>query len=209
MPEDGRHDAAGHKQGALFARRPTAVDLFAGAGGLSLGFEQAGFDVVAAVEYDPVHAATHEFNFPRAQVICADIASLTAEALQQAAERGYTAHGHTAALDEIDVLFGGPPCQGFSAIGQRLIDDKRNQLVFHFFRLVSELCPRYFVMENVPGIGRGGHASILAQLVCEFEDAGYRIIQPHQILNAMNFGVPQDRSRLFLIGARADAELPT
>src|SRR4051794_36737984 len=94
-------------------RRPVALDLFAGAGGLSLGLEQAGFDVVAAVEYDPVHAATHEYNFPRTKVLCADVSALRPEALGSAVRAGMAASGHD--LDtwdgEIDLIAGGPPCQ--------------------------------------------------------------------------------------------------
>lgn len=188
-----------------------AVDLFAGAGGLSLGLEQAGFDVAAAVEYDPVHAATHEFNFPMTKVLCADVsAPLAAESLRAAVREGMRAHGHDIEVwdGEIDLIAGGPPCQGFSWIGKRLIDDKRNQLVFHFFRLVSELRPRYFVMENVPGMAQGGHASILDELIAEFEEAGYRFPdeQKYRTLNASDFGVPQERRRLFLIGTREDQE---
>lgn len=195
----------------LGPRRPIAVDLFAGAGGLSLGLEQAGFDVVAAVEYDPVHAATHEFNFPKTKVLCADVSKpLQPSALVAAVGVGLDAHGHDLAKwdGELDLIAGGPPCQGFSFIGKRLVDDKRNQLVFHFFRLVSALRPRYFVMENVPGMAKGGHASILDELIAEFEEAGYRFPDgdKYRVINAANFGVPQERHRLFLIGTRADQE---
>ncbi len=190
------------------ARRPVAVDLFAGAGGLSLGLEQAGFDVAAAVEYDPVHAATHEFNFPATKVLCADVsAPLEAEALSTAVREGLALHGRGAAWDgTLDLIAGGPPCQGFSFIGKRLVDDSRNQLVFHFLRLVSELRPRYFIMENVPGMARGGHRSILDELIREFEERGYRFPERQKfgILNAADFGVPQERYRLFLLGSRDD-----
>ena len=113
-------------------RRPVAVDLFAGAGGLSLGLEQAGFDIAAAVEYDPVHAAAHKFNFPHTAVLCSDVSGLRANALRVAIRRGLAAHGRD--LDawdgQVDLLAGGPPCQGFSLIGKRLVDDLRNRLVF-------------------------------------------------------------------------------
>ncbi|HEV7401203.1 MAG TPA: DNA cytosine methyltransferase [Solirubrobacterales bacterium] len=209
MPTDSDPKGAGRRSRS---RRPLAVDLFAGAGGLSLGLEQAGFDVLTAVEYDPVHAAAHEFNFPQTKVLCADISALSADDLKAAARAGMSAHGHDAEEwdGEFDLIAGGPPCQGFSFIGKRLVDDKRNQLVFHFFRLVSELRPRYFVMENVPGMARGGHASILDKLISEFEEAGYRFpeeemeAKKHRILNAADFGVPQERNRLFLIGTRKD-----
>jgi DNA (cytosine-5)-methyltransferase 1 len=180
---------------------------------LSLGLEQAGFDVVAAVEYDPVHAAVHAFNFPLTEVLCADVsAPLPPERLLGAVATGLAKHGRDAASWDrtIDLIAGGPPCQGFSWIGKRLIDDKRNQLVFHFFRLVSALEPRCFVMENVPGMAQGGHASILDELIAEFEEAGYRFpdngTNKYRILNASDFGVPQDRRRLFLIGTREDQD---
>lgn len=212
MPNDSCEVAPSGAHGVRQVRRPIAVDLFSGAGGLSLGLEQAGFDVAAAVEYDPVHAATHEYNFPLTSVLCADVsAPLDAAVVIEAVKAGMHKHGHNiAAWDgEIDLVAGGPPCQGFSWIGKRLIDDKRNGLVFHFFRLVSTLRPRYFVMENVPGMAQGGHSSILAELVAEFEDVGYRFPagkERHRILNAADFGVPQDRRRLFLIGTREDQE---
>lgn len=190
-------------------QRPTAIDLFAGAGGLALGFEQAGFDVLAAVEYDPVHAAVHEFNFPHTEVLCADVSKLTADDLLDAARNGAEKHGRVAGCTgQLDVMFGGPPCQGFSTIGKRLVDDSRNNLVFHFFRLVTKLRPRYFVMENVPGMKLGGHASILSRLIEEFQQAGYEIAIPPQVLNAAEYGVPQDRKRLFLFGALRGQSLP-
>ena len=180
-------------------KRPIAIDLFAGVGGMSLGFEQAGFDVVAAVEYDPIHAATHELNFPRCSVICRDVRTLSGRDIRSAAGLGNRT---------VDVVFGGPPCQGFSLMGQRVLDDPRNSLVFHFLRLVGELKPRAFVMENVPGIATGPHTELLSELIDRFKGLGYKVRQPHRILNAANFGVPQDRRRLFLIGARSDTFLP-
>lgn len=116
--------------------RPIGIDLFAGAGGLSLGFEQAGFDIAAAVEIDPIHCATHEYNFPNSTAICASVVDITGEEIRRKAHLGDA---------DIDVVFGGAPCQGFSMIGKRALDDPRNQLVFHFVRLVSELQPKYFV----------------------------------------------------------------
>ncbi len=186
--------------------RPTTIDLFAGCGGLSLGLEQAGFDVVASLEYDPVHAATHEFNFPLTASICADIQAVETDTLRDAVREGARRHGNrssAARRGEVDVVVGGPPCQGFSTIGKRLIDDKRNRLVFHFFRAVADLRPKYFVMENVPGMRAGGHAGILTRLVEEFERIGYQVPKP-KILNAADYGVPQSRTRLFVLGARED-----
>jgi DNA (cytosine-5)-methyltransferase 1 len=179
-------------------RRPVAVDLFAGAGGLSLGLERAGFDVLAAVEFDPIHAAIHELNFPpgHTATICKSVRDLSGDEIRRAAglER-----------EEIDTVVGGPPCQGFSLIGHRVLDDPRNNLVDHFRRLVVELQPTTFVMENVPGMATGQHHRLLDELLERFDRDGYEV--RHQILNAANFGVPQDRRRLFLIGYRRSAGL--
>jgi DNA (cytosine-5)-methyltransferase 1 len=194
-------------------RRPVAVDFFSGAGGLSAGLESAGFDVLCASDYDPVHAATHEFNFPDTATLCGDISRLTASDVIGAAKVGAEAHGLSGWKGKIDLVAGGPPCQGFSFIGKRLIDDERNQLVFHFFRLIEEIRPRYFLMENVPGMASGGQAGVLEQLVENFEGIGYRFPEGNwKILNAADFGVPQNRKRLFLIGAgkgEVVAALPT
>lgn len=178
--------------------RPVAVDLFAGAGGLALGFEQAGFDVVSAVEYDPVHAVIHELNCPRTKVICRNIREMTGADIRSESGLGDR---------EIDVLIGGPPCQGFSLIGQRVLDDPRNNLVIHFVRLLRELKPRSFVMENVAGMAAGSHHQLLDELIEAMQAAGYSVRLPYKILQAADFGVPQDRRRLFLLGARSGLEL--
>ena len=176
--------------------RPTVLDLFAGVGGLGLGFEQAGFDVVGAVELDPVHAATHLYNFPECAVLCGDATKLGGRDV-----RDRVAH-------PIDVVVGGAPCQGFSLIGQRALDDPRNQLVRHFLRLVGELRPAVFVLENVKGLTVGRHRKFLDEVVAQAESAGYHVTLPWQILNARDFGVPQDRQRVFLLGAREDIPPP-
>ncbi|GBE91777.1 DNA cytosine methyltransferase [Nostoc cycadae] len=180
-------------------RRPIAVDLFAGAGGMSLGFEQAGFDVLAAVEIDPIHCATHEFNFPSCTVLCKSVEDTTGEEIRQRAKIGDR---------EIDAVICGSPCQGFSLMGKRVFDDPRNSLVFHFHRLVLELQPKYFVMENVRGITVGEHKQILKSLISEFQSHGYQVEENYQVLNAAHYGVPQSRERLFLLGARQDVKLP-
>ncbi|TAG34482.1 MAG: DNA cytosine methyltransferase [Polaromonas sp.] len=180
--------------------RPIGIDLFAGAGGLSLGFEQAGFDIAAAVEIDPIHCATHEFNFPYSKVICASVVNLSGAEIRRIAGIGQA---------QVDVVFGGAPCQGFSMIGKRALDDARNQLVFHFVRLVTELQPKYFVFENVKGLTLGKHARFLNELIDALRESGYQVLLPYEVLNAADFGVPQDRRRLFLMGARADQRLPS
>jgi DNA (cytosine-5)-methyltransferase 1 len=178
--------------------RPIGIDLFAGAGGLSLGFEQAGFDVAAAVEIDPIHCAVHEFNFPKTKTICGDVSKISGTDIRRAAGIG---------AEEIDVVFGGAPCQGFSMIGQRAMDDPRNGLVFHFVRLVRELKPKYFLFENVKGLTVGQHRQFLDEIVEEFGRT-YNVLLPYRVLNAADYGVPQDRRRLFLTGARRGLALP-
>lgn len=115
--------------------RPIGIDLFAGAGGMSLGFEQAGFDVRAAVEIDPIHCAVHKFNFSECAVIPKSVVGLTAKEIREAAGLEN---------EEVDVVFGGPPCQGFSLIGHRSLDDPRNKLVLEFVRIVAELDAKAF-----------------------------------------------------------------
>ncbi len=179
--------------------RPIGVDLFAGAGGLSLGFEQAGFDVVAAVEYDTIHAATHHFNFPNTTVLACSVVGLRGAEIRKRADIGDC---------DIDVVFGGAPCQGFSMIGKRALDDPRNQLVKEFVRIVDELHPKTFVFENVKGLTVGKHREFLRELIVAFEEIGYRVQLPWRILNASHYGVPQNRERLILMGARQGIEIP-
>ena len=143
------------------SNRPIAIDLFAGAGGLSLGFEQAGFDVVAAIDIDPIHCAVHKFNFPKAEVIARSVVGLTGEEVRLRAGIGKRS---------VDCVFGGPPCQGFSLIGHRMLEDPRNSLVLEFVRLVAELNARTFVFENVKGLTVGQHKNFLVELVEAFQD---------------------------------------
>lgn len=180
-------------------RRPIGIDLFSGAGGLSLGFEQAGFDVVAAVEVDPVHAAIHKFNFPECTVIPRSVIGLSGCEIRRRADIGDR---------PVEVVFGGAPCQGFSLIGQRVLDDPRNALVREFVRIVAELNASYFVFENVKGLTLGKHKRFLDELIRAFRAVGYRVQLPWRVLNACSYGVPQDRQRLFLLGAKEGLSLP-
>ena len=170
--------------------RPTAIDLFAGIGGLSLGLEQAGFDVVAAVEADPTAALMHKLNFMHTKVFCKDICNVTADELLQAVGNR-----------PLGLLAGGPPCQGFSSMGKHYIDDLRNQLVFQFARLVKELRPRMLLIENVRGMHEGESKQILDELIRRLQHAGYHILLPYRILCTSHYGIPQERRRLFLIGS--------
>lgn len=182
------------------SKRPIGIDLFAGAGGMSLGFEQAGFDIAAAVEIDPIHCATHEYNFPYSKAICASVTDLTGQGIRQRAGIG---------AREVDVVFGGAPCQGFSLIGKRVLDDPRNELASHYVRLVAELQPKYCVFENVKGLTLGKHRKFLDEMIAALDKAGYDVVMPYQVLNAADYGVPQSRQRLFLMGSRKDLVAPT
>jgi DNA (cytosine-5)-methyltransferase 1 len=183
-------------------RRPVAIDLFAGAGGLSLGFEMAGFDVIAAVEYDPVHAATHAFNFPKAPVLCKDIRKVSGQELVDVARAGWSLHNPSSEPWDgiVDVLIGGPSCQGFSAMGKQAVGDDRNELIGEFVRMVEELRPRAFVMENVPGILATQFKDLVGDAVERFEGAGYTLGNYRETLDATSFGVPQRRKRVVFVG---------
>jgi DNA (cytosine-5)-methyltransferase 1 len=179
--------------------RPIGIDLFSGVGGLSLGFEQAGFDVMAAVEYDPIHAAAHAFNFPECAVLARSVVGLTGIEIRRVANIGDK---------RVDVVFGGPPCQGFSMIGQRVLDDPRNSLVREFVRIVRELDANTFVFENVKGLTVGMHRRFLEELIEEFRAIGYNVRLPWRVLNAVSYGTPQVRERLILMGAKNGLKLP-
>ena len=179
--------------------RPIGIDLFAGAGGLSLGFEQAGFDVVGAIEIDPIHCAVHKFNFPETPVIARTIEGLTANEVRRLLGIGSR---------NVDCVFGGPPCQGFSMIGRRALQDPRNRLVGDFVNLVADLDARTFVFENVKGLTVGAQKTFLAEIVEAFDKRGYNIRLPWRVLDAANYGVPQHRERLILLGAKKGTRLP-
>ena len=164
---------------------------------MSLGLEAAGFDVAVSVEFDAVHALVHHFNFPYGTTMCRDISTVGgSEILTELDSKGYST--------EVDLIAGGPPCQGFSHMGKRQIDDPRNSLVFEYLRIISEIKPKYFVFENVPGIATGEHRQFLDELIHEFEILGYQIEKPVRILDASEFGAPQKRRRLIILGSRAD-----
>jgi len=179
--------------------RPMVVDLFAGAGGMSLGFEQAGFTVAGAVEIDPVHATIHHYNFPRSTTIVRSVTGLSGAEIVRSLGSG---------VRSVDVVIGGAPCQGFSMIGHRALDDPRNSLVREYVRIVAELGASYFVFENVKGLTVGRHRQFLEEVIEAFAARGYDVRLPWRVLNAARYGVPQNRERLFLLGAKRGLRLP-
>jgi len=161
-----------------------AIDLFAGVGGLSLGFEQAGFEVVMANEYDTSIAKSYIKNHPNTDVIIGDIKTLP---LKDTFKKY---------VGKIDVVIGGPPCQGFSQKGQRrTINDERNYLFKYFFNVVSFVKPEFFLMENVPNLLTTEKGFFKKEIIELFETLGYSVIA--ETINAADFGVPQNRNRAF------------
>lgn len=170
-------------------REFTAISLFAGAGGLDIGFENAGFKVIWANDFDADSCKTHE-NWSSAKVVCGDIAKIDASEIPDA-----------------DIMLGGFPCQGFSLSGPRKIDDSRNVLYKHYVRIVKAKRPLMFVGENVKGLLTMGGGSIIEAIVAEFEDCGYDVY--YKLLNAKNYGVPEDRERVIIVGFRKDLGMTT
>jgi DNA (cytosine-5)-methyltransferase 1 len=179
--------------------RPVGLDLFCCAGGMSLGFEQAGFDVLGAVDIEEIHTETHLKNFPNCKTWCTDLSTAHGEQLR---------HETGIGEKQIAAIFAGPPCQGFSLIGKRLQNDPRNLLLLDLARLIVELSPSYFVVENVAGIMLGEAKSVLDKFVDHLESAGYCIVKPIQVLDAAEFGVPQRRRRVFVMGYTEGAIAP-
>lgn len=169
------------------------IDLFAGCGGLSTGYEMAGFDIPLAIEKDEWASETYKFNHENTEVITGDITEI--KDIKKIVKKYGT----------IDGIIGGPPCQGFSLSGKRDPKDPRNSLFMDFVRFVKEIKPKFFMMENVPGIlsmktSRG--ESVVDLIMNEYENAGYNAI--YKILNAAEYGVPQTRTRVIFIGIRKD-----
>ncbi len=175
--------------------QPTAIDLFSGAGGITLGLTNAGFNVVFCSDIDPACERTHLLNFPTIPFARTEIEKLRGKDILKSA--GLKA-------GELDLLIGGPPCQGFSIIGQREMWDPRNGLFHEFLRLAEELKPRCVVLENVTGLATLGKGAVLREIGRAFNEAGYTV-ECAELL-AAQYGVPQMRWRMFFIGWRFDQE---
>ena len=173
--------------------KPTVISTFAGCGGSSLGYQMAGFHELLAVEWDQNAVDTFRLNFPDVPVYHGDIAKLTgAECMRLAGIRG----------GQLDVLDGSPPCQGFSTAGKRKFNDPRNSLFKEYARLLQELQPKAFVMENVTGMIKGCMKQAYLQIIKFLRECGYKA--KGEVLNAMYYGVPQSRERVIIIGIRED-----
>lgn len=166
-------------------RNLRAIDLFCGTGGFSRGAIAAGFDVVAAFDIDANLTHSHHYNFPDTKLYLEDVSKLTGADIL------------TKTGGDIDLMFGGPPCQGFSMMGKRKVDDPRRELLGHFFRLVSEVKPAVFVMENVEGLLFGNAKDVLHSALSHLR--GYTVLDP-MVLDASSFGAATKRKRAFVIG---------
>lgn len=171
--------------------KPTFIDLFSGCGGMSLGFEMAGFQPILAIDNWSDALRTYQVNNPGVPVLEADLMSLEVEAVARDCPRP-------------TMIIGGPPCQGFSISGKRDPNDPRNILYQSFVNFVDLLRPKFFVMENVPNMASMGEGVILRAAVEEFEALGYKVSS--QTLLASDFGVPQNRRRLFVVGVASDCK---
>ena len=165
-------------------REFTAISLFCGAGGLDIGFERAGFRTIWANDFDRDACKTHS-SWSTANVICGDVAKIDASDIPDA-----------------DIMLGGFPCQGFSLSGPRKIDDSRNVLYRHYVRILRAKQPLMFVGENVKGLLTMGNGDIFEAICDDFANAGYTVFA--KLLNAKDYGVPQDRERVIIVGFRND-----
>ena len=169
------------------------IDLFSGVGGLSLGFRLAGYDVVLANEVDNSIAESYQRNHPHTQMINEDITKIDIASI------------FSEYVNTTDIIVGGPPCQGFSQKGQRkTINDPRNFLFNYYFKVVEYVRPRFFVIENVPNILTAEKGFFKQEITELFQGIGYSL--SCKVLNAADYGVPQNRHRAFIIGNRIGVE---
>jgi DNA (cytosine-5)-methyltransferase 1 len=186
----------------------TLIDLFAGAGGMSLGFEMTGeFKILGAIDNWEPAVNTFRLNHPDIpddRIMCADVSDYFPVGDQ---ERKYKIP-EWIKTNSVDVVIGGPPCQGMSLAGKRISDDPRNYLFKSFIKAVAYIKPKIFIMENVPGLLSTAHGEINKAILSAFSDIGYNHFDKHipQILNAECYGVPQIRRRLFYVGFRDDLD---
>lgn len=172
-------------------KRPKAISLFAGAGGCSLGFKQAGYDIVYATDFDKAAIETYKINFPETFAECKDINNIDFTQLlsELKLQQG-----------EIDILIGGPPCQGFSTAGPRFWDDPRNHLLKQYVRALEIIKPKWFLMENVEGLLTSNNGEYVKESVKAFVKLGYAVRL--EKVYSQEYGVPQRRKRVIVIGNR-------
>ncbi|MDO8505114.1 MAG: DNA cytosine methyltransferase [bacterium] len=172
------------------------IDLFSGVGGLSYGFaHDDNFDIVAANEILPNMAKAYSLNHPAAKVYAEDIKDFNVQKIEK--------DMHIKA-NEIDIIVGGPPCQAYSTVGKRLIDDPRGKLFQEYYRVLKEFNPKLFLFENVKGLLSMQDGELLKTIISLFESLGYKV--QYKLLNAADYGAPQIRERVVIIGSKLKAD---
>jgi DNA (cytosine-5)-methyltransferase 1 len=172
---------------------PTVIDLFCGCGGLSYGFIEAGYDVLLGIDHWKDAIVTFENTHKNAKGLVADLFTETPKNISKKTE-----------IKDVDIIIGGPPCQGFSIAGKRIIDDERNQLYKSFVSFVEHYQPKVFLMENVPNIVSMGKGIVKDSIIEDFEKLGYTVV--YKVLLASDYGVPQNRRRAFFVGTKNNKE---
>ena len=168
------------------------IDLFCGVGGLSYGFAHDNhFEIIAANEILPNMARAYSLNHPTVKVYVEDIKDFNAQKIESDLNINPS---------EVDIIIGGPPCQAYSTVGKRLIDDPRGKLFQEYYRVLKEFNPKLFLFENVKGLLSMQNGKLLETIISLFESLGYKV--KHNILNAVDFGVPQLRERIIIIGSK-------
>src|SRR3989304_6198722 len=176
--------------------KPTVISLFSGCGGSSLGYKWAGFKELLAIDFEKNAVETFRLNFPEVPCWQKSVIEVTAKEILSFCK---------IKKGELDVLDGSPPCQGFSIAGKRNITDSRNDLFKEYVRLVNDLQPKVFIMENVSGMIKGKMKGKFIEIITMLKSLNYQV--KCKLLNAMWYNVPQSRERLIFIGVRNDLEL--
>ncbi|NJL91274.1 MAG: DNA cytosine methyltransferase [Coleofasciculaceae cyanobacterium SM2_1_6] len=169
--------------------KKTFIDLFSGAGGMSCGLEMASWHCLLGIDHDQAAIETFQYNHPQAQSIAGDIREISNQQIQALID-----------YQKVDLICGGPPCQGFSTIGQNDCQDERNFLFIEFLRIVEALVPDYIIVENVTGLLSKRNENVLKKIITSFTDLGYTI--DVKVLSAHHYGVPEKRRRTIFLGNR-------
>ncbi len=173
-------------------KAPLAIDLFSGCGGFSTGLLDAGFQVVSGIDFDRSSIECYDYNhsYRGSKGLVSDISQLSGKELLD-----------ISGVNSCDLLVGGPPCQAFSIAGKRrALDDSRGQLIFDFVRLVSEVKPQVFIMENVPNITKFNQGNLFSEIIASLSELGYHV--DYKVLYSADYGVAQMRKRVFVVGCQ-------
>ncbi|NFL97243.1 DNA cytosine methyltransferase [Clostridium botulinum] len=185
--------------------KPKVIDLFCGCGGLSHGFLDAGYDVLIGIDKDEAALETYKYNHKNSEILNADLSKdNTIDEIENKINKILNVNNISKEDREIDVIIGGPPCQGFSLTGSRDINDTRNTLYLGVVKTVRKFNPKAFLIENVPGMATLYGGVVKQQIINTFTDMGYNVSVTDKPFLAADYGVPQMRKRLFFVGIRKD-----